>query len=646
MSAALSDLFAGIFRQWAPPPKWTVSQWADAKRMLSSESSAEPGRWRTSRSEFQRGIMDALSDPRVEKIVCMKSSQVGWTEILNNVIGYYIDYDACPMLLLQPTEDMAKAWSNQRFTPMARDTPSIKAKLTNKVKDSRNKTLEKSFVGGSLTIVGTNAPSKLASRPIRVVLGDEVDRYPASSGKEGDPLMLAERRTETFWNRKLLLGGTPVWKGMSRTEQEFDASDKRYYHIPCPHCGTEHKLEWRNVRWGEDSPAKGDPNGALWICPHCDGYYNDAQKNAAVKKGRWIAEGEFKGTAGFFIWAGYSPWRPISDRVKAFLAAKNDPSQLQIFVNTILGETWDGGGDELNAEDLISRLAFSQEDYDVPRQGLVLTAGVDTQPDRLEVEVVAWGAGEQSWSIDYHVINGDPDIAEGQPGSPWDELTDYLRKPWRHELGCEVTVQRTCIDSGGHNTQAVYGYCKTNRGTGVFAIKGSSQGAGAPIIGAPSRKRSGKVRRPVDLYPVGVDNAKMTLRNRLTIAAPGPGYCHFPKGRDPEYFRQLTAEKLVTRYHKGFAKKEWEKSSGQRNEALDCRVYAMAALLMQPPQWEKVAMRLKSRTTTLIIERPERPGQESKPTQQDPPEPVKDTAEVKSKKPQRRSTGYLNRWRY
>lgn len=268
MTPELASLFKDISRQWEPPPKWTVSQWADAKRILSSESSAEPGRWKTSRSEFQRGIMDALSDPLIEKVVCMKSSQIGWTEILNNTIGYYIDYDPCPMLMLQPTEDMAEAWSEDRFSPMVRDTPAISAKIQSKVRSTKSKKLHKMFRGGHLAIVGVNAPSKLASRPIRIILADEVDRYPASSGKEGDPLLLAERRTETFWNRKILLGGTPVWKDQSRTEQEFLLSDQRYFYIPCPHCGQAHALQWSNVRWGPDSPAKGDAKKALWVCPH------------------------------------------------------------------------------------------------------------------------------------------------------------------------------------------------------------------------------------------------------------------------------------------------------------------------------------------------------------------------------------------
>jgi phage terminase large subunit GpA-like protein len=271
------------------------------------------------------------------------------------------------------------------------------------------------------------------------------------------------------------------------------------------------------------------------------------------------------------------------------------------------------------------------------------------QPDRLEIEVVAWGAGEQSWSIDYHIIYGDPDMTEEQAGSPWSELTGYLRKLWRHEQGVEIGITRTCIDSGGHNTQAVYGYAKRHKFSGVFAIKGRG-GAGLPVIGAPNRRRSGKVKRPVDVFIVGVDNAKMTLRNRLKLDSPGAGYCHFPASREAEWFRQLVAEKLMTRYVKGFAVREWQKSNGVRNEALDCRVYAFAALVMQPPQFEKLALKLKRRSQTMPTEKPTPPpeptpkAEDTQPTAQDRPPPASDTRPKKSKPPRSRGS-FLNRWR-
>ncbi len=651
MSNALNSLFREIARQWKPPPKWKVSQWADSTRKLSSEASAEPGQWDTSRAEYQREIMDAVNHPATERVVIMSSAQVGKTEVLNNVVGYYIDYDPCPMLMLQPTLEMGETWSKDRFDPMARDTPEIGRRIAGgKARDKKSTILHKTFIGGHLTVAGANSPASLASRPIRVVLADEVDRYPASAGNEGDPLNLAIKRTSTFWNRKILAVSTPTLKGFSRIEAAFEETDKRRFHIACPHCQTEHVLAWGNVVWGKDTPAGGDPEKALFRCPACDGFYNDVQKNAAVKKGRWIASAPFKGRAGFHIWEAYSPWRKLAEIVRDFLDAKDDPEKLQVWVNTSLGETWEGSGDALRDTDLMNRLPFKQDEHDVPRLGLLLTAGIDTQPDRLEVEVVAWGAGEQSWSVDYHVIHGDPDIPEGTSGSPWTELSDYLRKRWRHESGAEITVGWTCIDSGGHNTQAVYGYAKRHKGERVFAIKGRG-GAGLPIIGAPNRKRTGKVRRPVDVHIVGVDSAKMTVLNRFKLDTPGPGFCHFPVGRDPEWFRQLCAEKLVTRFVKGFPVREFHKTGGARNEALDCRVYAFAAMVLAAPQWEKLAFRMKKRTETPPT-KPAKPvepvePEDTEPTAQDAPEaePQTQPERPQSRKPaRRRRKSFVTSW--
>jgi phage terminase large subunit GpA-like protein len=646
MTSSLADLFVDISRQWTPPPDWTVSQWADNVRRLSSEASAEPGRWVTGRAEYQRGIMDAINDPLTERVVIMSSAQIGKTEILNNVVGYHIDHDPCPLLVLQPTLEMAETWSKDRLAPMLRDTPEIGRKISDpKARDSKNTILHKSFLGGHVTMAGANSPASLASRPIRVVLADEVDRYPASAGTEGDPLNLAVKRTATFWNRKILAVSTPTIKGISRIESAFAETDQRRFHIPCPRCGHKHVLTWAGVRWDRGSPAS-----ARFVCPECGGEFSNTDKNAAVRRGRWIAGAPFRGRAGFHIWEAYSPWRHVSEIVQDFLDAKDNAERLQVWTNTSLGETWEGAGDSINEHDLAGRLPFKQDEHDVPRLGLLLTAGVDTQPDRLEVEVVAWGAGEQSWSVDYHVIHGDPDIPEGQPGSPWDGLTDYLRKSWRHETGAELSVSWTCIDSGGHNTQAVYGYAKRHKGARVFAIKGAA-GAGRPIVGPPSRRRSGKVKRPVDLYIVGVDAAKMTIMNRLKLDTPGPGFCHFPVGREADYFRQLCSEKLVTRYVKGFPVREFHKASSARNEALDCRVYAFAALVIAAPQWDKIALRMKRKTEPMKITK-ETPAPAANPpaeqptqqTPQDAPPPEPQTG-AKRPKTKRRRTNFATSWR-
>lgn len=620
-----------------PPPILTVSQWADVHRRLSSESSAEPGRWDTSRAEYQRGVMDSLNDPLIDETIVMTSSQIGKTEILNNIAGYYIENDPAPMLVMNPTDEIGEAWSKDRFSPMCRDTPSLKSIIADpKSRSSGNTITHKLFPGGHLTIVGANSPSSLASRPIRILLCDEVDRYPVSAGTEGDPFSLARKRTTAFWNRRVAIFSTPTIKGFSRIEEAFKESDQRRFFVPCPHCDHRHVLAWGNVKW-----EKGDPSTARMECPECEKRFTNAQKNAAVRLGEWMATAEFKGKAGFHLNELYSPWKRLEEVVADFLASQGNPSRLQVWVNTSLGETWEESGERVSDHELMDRL----EEYpaEVPKHGLFLTAGVDTQPDRLEVEVVAWGKGEESWSIDYHVIHGDPDIPEGTHGSPWTDLTEYLRKPWKHESGSDVAVSGTFIDSGGANTQAVYGYVRNHKGQRIFAIKGQG-GEGVPIVGNRQKRRSGKTSRTIDFVIVGVDNAKTSIMRKLQIKEPGAGYCHFPKGREPEYFRQLTAEKLVTRFVKGFPRREWQKESGRRNEAIDCRVYAFAAFVMASPRMDKIAFKIiKSKETPNKIQvEPESQG--DKPAQEKIDPIPQSEVSKKPSRPKRRNN-WINKWR-
>lgn len=627
-----------------------MSQWADRFRQLSSEASAEPGGWDTSRAEYQRGIMDACASG-LSSVVIMSSAQIGKTEILNNILGYYIDYQPCSILVVQPNLQAAQMWSKERLAPMIRDTPALRQKVSDvKARDSSNTILQKQFPGGYVAATGAESPAGLCSRPVRVLLMDEVDRYPDSAGTEGDPVDLATARTKNFWNRLIIATSTPTVKGFSRIEKAFLESDQSYYFIPCPRCGEAHVLKWGNIVWGERTPAKGDPRKAVFQCPHCSGFFSNGEKNAAVRiapnvGAGWRATAPFTGKPGFHIWEAYSPWRELWQIVESFLAAKGDPQRLKTWVNTTLGETWEDAGEVVHDHELQERC----ETYaaPVPARALYLTAGVDTQPDRLEVEVVAWGKGEESWSIDHHVIYGDPDIKEGTPGSPWDTLTDYVRRVWQHESGAEVSVSHTMIDSGGHNTTAVYEYCKRHKGDRIYPIKG--KGGDLPIVGGRQRTKTGKSVRPVDLFIVGVDNGKHAVMNRLRIKDPGPGYCHFPQGRDPEWFRQLTSEKLVTSYKKGRPSRKWELQSGRRNEALDCRVYAYAAFLVGAPQLDKVAFRLKAdaaRRGPLVVTKPSSaptPAPEEDTNAQDP-EPSEPIVRPRPARPKRRG-GYVSAWR-
>ena len=545
-----------------PPPKLSISEWADEYRQLSSESSAEAGRWSTSRAEYQRGMMDAVSDKKIETVVLMTAAQIGKTELINNVVGFHISQDPAPMLVVQPTLEMAQTWSKDRLAPAIRDTPALSAKIKDpRSRDSGNTTLHKVFPGGHVTACGANSPSSLASRPCRVILCDEVDRYPLSAGTEGDPIALAKKRATTFWNKKIILVSTPTEKGASRIEAAYDESDQRRYYVPCADCGEEQELKWANVRW-----ENGDPTTAEYICEHCGTCWGDAKRFQAIRYGRWQATAEGDGkTAGFHISALYSPWTASEDIVRDFLASKSDPMRLKAWVNTTLGETFEEDGERIDEFSLFDR----KEDFGetLPAGAVVLVAGVDVQDDRLACEIVAYGKGEESWSIYYEEIYGDPSGPQ-----LWQDLDFILSQTFTHPEKGDMIIRSTCIDSGGHYTQQVYNYVKLRTGRRIFAIKGIG-GEGKPIIGRPSKNNIGKI----NLFPVGTDTAKELLFARLKIDEPGPGYCHFPLDREEEYFRMLTAEKKVLRYFKGRPKREWVKTR-QRNEALDCRVYAMAAL--------------------------------------------------------------------
>ena len=340
----------------APPPKLTISAWADNYRQLSSESSAEAGKWSTRRAEYQRGMMDAVSDPNVETVVLMTAAQIGKTELINNVVGFHIHQDPAPMLVVQPTLEMAQTWSKDRLAPAIRDTPVLSAKIANpRSRDSGNTTLHKVFAGGHVTACGANSPSSLASRPCRIILCDEIDRYPISAGTEGDPVALAKKRSATFWNRKIIMVSTPTEKGASRIERAFEHSDKRKFFVPCPDCGESQNLKWSNVQWTD-----GKASTAEYCCKHCGSLWGDAKRFQAIRYGKWKATAEGDGkTAGFHLSGLYSPWTPLEDIVTDFLQSKRDPMRLKAWANTTLGECYEEEGERIDEYDLCARGRFS-----------------------------------------------------------------------------------------------------------------------------------------------------------------------------------------------------------------------------------------------------------------------------------------------
>lgn len=514
--------------------------------------------------------MDAFSDPSVHTVVVMSSAQVGKTEIVNNVVGYHVDQDPAPILLIQPTLDMAEAWSKDRLAPMVRDTPALRGRIADpRSRDSGNTLLHKKFAGGHITIAGANSPSSLASRPIRIFLGDEVDRYPVSAGTEGDPVSLGRKRTATFWNRKVGLFSTPTIKGASRIEMAWEESDQRRYYVPCPHCGEHQTLKFRGgIHWDE-----GKPETAYYVCEHCGAVITEADKPRMLRRGKWVMEKpDVRGIAGFHINELYSPWRRWSEVVADFLSAKRSPETLKTWVNTSLGETWEDAAEKADPDTLMAR----RENYgpdSLPGDVLLLTAGVDVQGDRLELEIVGWRSGHEdeppeSWGVEYRVLYGDP----AQP-EVWRQLDELLKSTYAVEDGRRLRIRAACVDSGGHHTAQVYAFCQPRIGRRIFAIKGAAGNKPIwPKKAGLSRKHGGQV------WSIGVDAAKDAIYARLRIATPGPGYLHIPADYDEAWAKMLTAEKVRTRYSRGHPVREWIKPEGARNEALDCRVYAMAAL--------------------------------------------------------------------
>lgn len=489
----------------------------------------------------------------------MAGAQLGKTEAILNIIGYHIHHDPSPILVLQPTLDMAQAFSKDRVASgLIRSTPALRDKVKDpRSRDSGNTTLHKVFPGGALTMVGANSASGLASRPIRLVLCDEVDRYPTSAGTEGDPIQLARKRSATFWNRRIVMVSTPTNKGASRIEEAFEQSDQRYYHVPCKHCHHEQAMKWINVRWDED------PETAAYMCEGCGTLWSDSDRRWSIRNGQWVAHAEFNGIAGFSINGLYSPWTPLSDGVKDFLSVRKNPEQLRVWTNTYLGETWEDAGETIDDYDLAQRREVIET---VPDEVMFLTCGVDVQDNRLECSVVGWGKDDESWVIEHTTLYGDPSTPQ-----LWGALDTVLFKQYETVSGHQMGIRASCVDSGGHFTNSVYQYCKKHAGRRVFAIKGVG-GEGKPAAGRPSKSNVAKC----PLFPVGVDTIKSLLFARMRIHEEGAGYIHFSDRLDGEYFRQLTAEKVVTRFHKGFKKRVFEKIRA-RNEALDCMVYSYAA---------------------------------------------------------------------
>lgn len=568
LQAAVQRLRRERFR---PAPTLSVSQWADTYRMLP-EGQAEPGKWRTSRVPYLREVMDTASDPDIERACVMKAAQVGYSEALLNVLGYFIDQDPAPMLLVQISVGEAAKFSKERVAPTIASTPRLRGKVAApKSRDSNNTIESKGFAGGHLGIVGANAPSGLRSRPRRVILFDEVDGYPVSAGDEGDPIELAEKRASTFWNRYFLMGSTPDIEETSRIAKAWNESDQRHYLVPCPHCGHPQRLEWGRVKWDKAETEEGHrhlPETAAYECAKCEELIRERSKFQMLRDGEWVPDHPGRKIRGYHISGLLSPWVTWAELADEFLKAGRDPSRLQVFWNTRLGLPWSMSGDVLD-EDRIMARAETYPTSPLPPEVVLLTAGVDVQADRLECEVVGWGVGEETWSVDYFVIEGDPTGPQ-----VWQDLDGVLLRRWDRQSDMPpLGIAAAAVDSG-FETQQVYRFCGPRMARRVWAVKGIS--GPRPILDKPKRRR-GKVA----VFPAGVDTAKMTLYSRLEIDEPGPGFCHFPKRPpyDAEWFRQLTSEvsKPGIDARTGLPTRQWFRRPNRRGEVLDCRVYAICA---------------------------------------------------------------------
>lgn len=579
-----------------PAPKLSVTAWAERHRILSTESSASAGNYRSEVAPYQRAMQDAVKMPGVEEIVLWTAAQLGKSTVEENIGGYFICEDPCPIIWMWPTKEVAKDWSSDTLEPLLRDSPAIAAKFTEGSRKTANKGLFKKFPGGYLAVIGANSAAGLRRRRARLLICDEIDANTASAGDEGDPIEIVISRSETFWNAVRILASTCTEKGSSRIEGRYEISNKQKYWVPCPHCGQFQLLSFWRLTWPKgEEPA---PENTVYPCEGCGVALTEMDKTAMLAGGAWVAEQpEITKIQGYWINKMYSPWVPwhqLAAKFKRLSARKNEDAEaLKPFYNLDLAETWEVRDEKPDRNNLVAR----REKYEILRElegklvqvgalpdGVtVITCGVDVQQDRLELEVVGWGARRESWSLDRRTFEGEPTKPE-----VWAKLDAYLFMEFQHARGPKLEIAATFLDSG-FDAMEVYGFTKPRAYRWIYACKGQSQFDHVPLA-----KKKHMDRSNVWLYNVGSSQIKKTIYSNLRITAPGPGYMHFTEAHNSaEYFDQLTCETLKPYYERGFPRKRWEKPPGARNEALDIRVYAYAAMLSLSEQPDKLIEHLR-----------------------------------------------------
>ena len=601
-----------------PPPKLDLVEWADIYRFVTLSST--PGRWKTSEQPIAFGPMKAATEPDTHTVTVMSGTQLLKSEFLKNVCYFYIHQEPSPILFVQPSEGAAEAFSKERFAPDVDRMPDLRAIIrAPKARDSDNTIAHKEYPGGPLDFVGANSPTNLASRPKRIILCDEIDKFPLSAGAEGDPLKLAEERASTYHSMglaKFFRSCSPTVEGESRIGREYAASDCRKCFVTCPHCKYEQVLTWANVVWNKDDAGTHLPETAGILCgaPDCGAIWTENERKRALtalehasgfgwrqtkpftccgqhqepalwnERGRSLCKrcGEparYGGHAGFQASKIYSKRHRLQDMVREFLDAAGDPELMKKFTNTALAELWKPKGREaLDGTGLITRAEAYGPD-DLPNDVLVVTAFADVQGDRLELQAIGWGADEEAWPFLYEVIHQDP----AQPQA-WKELDALSLRTFKRRDGRVLRIAALGIDTGGHHAAQVYDFCRRRRGRRIFATKGA---AGKRPIWPTHASRS-KSNDP--LWIIGADTAKDAIFARLKIEAPDegasrPGFIHFPaaEGFGPDYYEQLTAERRETHRRAGQEYTVWVPIR-PRNEALDTFVGALA-VRRSLPRW-------------------------------------------------------------
>lgn len=623
-----------------PPPDLKPSEWAETNIRIPI-GNAKPGPIRFDNAPYQRGMLDAIKEPGIRRVSYMTGAQLGKTTIQQCATGYFIAHEPKSQIFAQPTQGDVQTFQETKLKPMIEANKTISTKMAKpRGREGVNNFRMISYIGGWLIFCWSGSPKTARGRSAPIVHQDEIDGYEKTA--EGDFGELLAQRAASFGDEALRTeSSTPTIKELSRIEKAFDAGDQRRFFVPCPHCEHPQHLKWENVTWqGRQSTSIDDaendlkqehlPETAAYVCEECGALWNDGERIAAIRsaesKGHgWKAAKPFRGHASFHAPEMLSTFRRLRDIVQSYID-KITVGDLQSFINVSLALTYEEKGERVDPTGLKARAeAYRAE---VPAGGLYLTAGIDMQQDRLECEVVAWGIGEESWSIGYWVLWGD-----ALAGDVWNDLDDLLASTFQHESGAVLPISAACLDTGGTQgyTQAAYEYARGKTGRRLFAVKGVP-GWGRAIVEKPQRKQSGKNARKVDLFLVGTDEAKLITMRRLQQQVPGGGYCHFPEDRHDEWYQQLTAEKLTLRYVKGQPIREWSKPDRARNEALDCRVYALAALKIMQPSFKRLAERYKtgaetSQFTDLPTKKPAK-IQQPKPlekTQEEAPKPAEQT---------------------